>query len=98
MFKILEWSEWVSAIEMNLRVQVKGSQDDPNDYLGYYVSIDDLIHAPKLDPENPKDFCQRFTFDGVYINHVFVKHHKEPNCYWYINSDDTTLIYKPLLS
>lgn len=59
------------------------------------VTVDDLIHAPKLDPEDPKPFCKRFVFDGIYENNIFVRHHSDKSCFWFISGDTTSLIYKP---
>ena len=93
-FIVREWAEWTADIVKRTSEQVKESFGDPNGYLDN-ISIEDLIHSPNLDPENPAAFCKRHMFNNIYENYVFVKHHKDPTCYWYISSDDTTLIYKP---
>jgi hypothetical protein len=87
MFKVIEWKDWVENINKNTTEQIK---DD-------LISVDDLINAPKLDPENPKPFCERFMFEQVYESNVFVKHPKEKNCYWYIAVGEASLIYHPQL-
>ena len=87
-FKILSWVEWSEAISKRIAEELKHGN----------ITVDDLIFAPKLDPDNPKDFCKIFAWDDVYENNVFVKDHKEDNCYWFINGDTTSLIYKPKLA
>ena len=91
-FIIREWNDWVDDIIKRTSEQLKGLLNNGFDE---DVSVDSLIHGPKLDPENPREFCGYYMFSNIYENNVFVKHHKEPNCYWYISSDTTSLIYKP---
>lgn len=95
-FIVREWDEWVADIIKRVGKQVKSSFDDPNNYLGD-VTLEELILSPKLDPIDPQPFCKSHVFANIYENNVFVKDHKEPNCYWYISGEDTKLIYKPAL-
>lgn len=59
------------------------------------LDVEDIVCGPPLDPENPQPFCKSYMFDSIYENHVFVRHHTDKDSYWFINSDDTSLIYKP---
>ena len=91
-FELWEWSEWVEGIISRIKGEIKydiegGSVNE--------ITVDNLIHAPALDPENPKAFCKHFMFDNIYENRVFVRHHSDKDCFWFINSEDTFLIYKP---
>jgi hypothetical protein len=82
-FEVWEWSEWVEDIIS----RIKGASMNE-------ITVDNLIHAPKLDPEDPRPFCKSFMFDGIYENKIFVRHHIDRDSYWFINSGDTSLVYK----
>ena len=84
-FKLLTWEEWVADIYIRTLAQFKNGE----------IGLDDLIHAPKLDPDDPKPFCARFIFDDMYENRVFVSDHKTKDCYWFINGDTTSCIFYP---
>lgn len=94
-FKVWEWSEWVEDIVSKIKGEIKYDLDGSSHITD--ITVDNLIHAPKLDPENPQPFCQSFMFGGIYENHVFVRHYNDKDSYWFINSDSTCLIYKPKL-
>lgn len=79
MFKIISIEEWLKDIEKNIQT----------------LPATELLYGPKLDRENLKEFCEYYMFDNIYEDHVFVKHHEEPDCYWWIEGYNTTLIYKP---
>lgn len=91
-FEVWDWSEWVEDIVNRIKGEIKydiegGAVDG--------ITVDTLIHTPALDPENPLPFCKCFMFDNIYENKIFVKHHTDRYSYWFINSDDTCLLYKP---
>lgn len=94
-FEVWEWSEWVEDIvnrcKGELIYDLEGGAVNE-------ITVDNLLHAPALDPENPKAFCKHFMFDGIYENNIMVRHHTDKSCFWFINSDDTCLIYKPKTS
>lgn len=85
-FIIREWKDWYEDV-VNRVIEARNHAD---------ITVMDLIDAPSLDPDNPKPFCERFQFDNVYESNVFVKHHKEPNSYWYIGGlEVVSTIYHP---
>lgn len=91
-FEVWEWSEWVEDIVNRIKGEIKydlegGAVNE--------ITVDNLIHAPKLDLENPQPFCQSFMFDGIYENNIFVRHCNDKNSFWFISGGDTCLIYKP---
>jgi hypothetical protein len=93
-FEVWEWSEWVDDIVGRLKKELRYDFDG-NPFAE--VTVEDLLFSSKLDPDNPLPFCNEYMVSNIYENHIFVKHYKEKDCYWYINSDSTTLIYKPKL-
>lgn len=84
-FKNLTWDEWVADIV--IRTQ--------NAFNNGAIDLDDLIHAPRLDPDNPSPFCTHFHVDDIYETRVFVSDHKTKDCYWFINGDSTSCIFYP---
>jgi hypothetical protein len=91
-FEVWDWSEWVEDIINRLKGELKY---DINGDPIVDITIDVLLHAPALDPENPQPFCERFNFTKCYEDRIIVKHHKEKGCFWFINGDDTCLMYYP---
>ena len=87
-FKVISWDDWSNAITKRIIEELRYAVD---------LDVEDLIFAPKLDPENPKDFCKRFVFDELYEDRVFVRHNTNKDSYWFINGDSTCLLYKPKL-
>lgn len=86
-FKVISWQDWSRKLIDNITIKLKIDN----------IAAEDLIFAPKLNPDDPRPFCKHFMFDDVYENSVFVRDHKTDNCYWYINGDTTHLIYHPKL-
>ena len=91
-FKLILWDDWIEDIEKRIKEELK------QDEAVATIELDDLLYGPSLDKENPQKFCEYHSFNNIYENYVFVTHHNEPNCYWYINGDGKTLIYKPQLA
>jgi hypothetical protein len=86
-FRSYTWDEWVADIIVKTQEA----------FICGDIDLDDLIHAPKLDPDNPQPFCKAFMFEQLYENRVFVSDHKTKDCYWFINSDNTACIFYPKL-
>lgn len=84
-FKVIPWKVWKYNLINNLTQLV----DDRE------ISVRELIDAPKLDPEDIKDFCEHFAFDNVFEDNVFVEHCDDPTYVWFINNDKVILIKKP---
>ena len=88
-FKVISWDDWSNAITEKITEELR---------IGSDIDVEDLIFAPKLDPDDPRPFCKTFMWDDVYENRVFVRVHSNKDCYWFINSDSTCLIYHPKLA
>jgi hypothetical protein len=87
-FKVISWQDWSDAIMEKVRSEIKSNMD---------LDIEDLVYGPALDSDNPKPFCSRFMFNELYEDRVFVRDHKNNDCYWFINGDSTCFLYKPKL-
>lgn len=84
-FKVMTWEEWSADILVNIADEMSCGN----------IDLEDIVYSPFLDFNDPKPFCAHHMFNGIYRNRVMVKHYTEKDCFWYINSDDTILIYKP---
>ncbi len=91
-FKIVLWDDWIEAIEKRIKEELAQDEAVAD------IELNDLLYGPSLDEEDPQKFCAYHSMNNIYENYVFVTHYKERNCYWYINGDGTTLIYKPQLA
>jgi hypothetical protein len=91
-FKIVKWEDWCEAIR--LRIKEELSRDEAV----AEIDLEDLMYGPALNPDDPSPFCKYHMFHNIYENYVFVEDHKQKDCWWYINGDGTSLIYKPQLA
>ncbi len=86
-FKVITWDEWTSNILKSIEEKINCGD----------MNLGDVLYSPFLSFQDPKPFCEHHMFNNIYENRVMVKHFIERDCYWYINSDETILIYKPEL-
>jgi hypothetical protein len=86
-FKIIEWKDWVNDTTNRIEKAINDGS----------LSIFFVVTASKLDMDDLNPFCKEYCCEGVYESNVFVKHHSEKDCYWYV-SNEATLIYKPKLN
>lgn len=87
-FKLITWDEWTTNILKYIKEKI-----DQGD-----MDLEDMLYSPFLDFKDPKPFCEHHMFNGIYNNRVMVEHYIDRNCYWYINSDETILIYNPQIA
>jgi len=85
-FKAMKWVDWVKAVEKAVHT----------DYMNNQVTMEEILSAPPLDPDNLNQFCENFQApESEFPSYIFVKHPKEANSYWFVTAMSADLIYHP---
>jgi hypothetical protein len=91
-FEVWDWSEWEEDINKRLKGELK---HDLNDDPIAEITVMDLLYAPALNTQNPQPFCKAFNLTKCYEDRIFVRHIHDKDSFWFINGEDTCLVYRP---